>query len=163
MNSQNKLFLQFLGIALASILIFGYSVITDTKIAVEEIQAQRAQAKINQFNQQFVRFGEQVVRRVENIANADATTRMAIDLARDAADRSVYAHDAILAAQARDLDFLEITTWDGTIISSIPDYSRAGHNDSTVVKEEWPGSSAFLDKQLLHDGRRTVTLGGPHN
>jgi hypothetical protein len=152
MSSQNRVFLQLLGIVLVSVSTFGYSVVIYTTTAFEEIEAQREQAQIAQFKQQFVRFGVEVVRRVENIANGDATTRMALDLARDKADRSLYVHDAIGAAQSQNLDFLEVTTWDGTIISSTPDYSRAGHNDSTSVKTEWSGSSAFLDKQLHRGG-----------
>ena len=152
MSSQIRLFLQLLAIAVASVSIFGYSVIRYTRTAFDEIEARREEAQITQFKQQFVRFGDEVVRRVENIANAEATTRMAVDLARDKADRSLYVRDAFGAAQGQNLDFLEVTTWDGTIISSTPDYSRAGHNDSTSVKTEWSGSSAFLDKQLLRDG-----------
>jgi hypothetical protein len=152
MSSQSRLFLQLLAIAFSCISVAGYSVVSYTKKAFEEIQAQQEQAQINEFKQQFVRFGEEVVRRVENIASADATTRMALDLARDKPDRSLYMHDATGAAQYQNLDFLEVTTWDGTIISSAPDYSRVGHTDSTSLKTEWSGSSAFLDKQPLRDG-----------
>jgi hypothetical protein len=164
MSSQSRLFLQLIAIALASISIFSYGALLYTKKAFEEFESQREQTQITQFKQQFVRFGEEVARGVENIANADATTRMAIDLARNKADRSLYVHDAIGAAQNQNLDFLEVTTWDGTVISSTPDYSRAGH---VSVRTDWSDSSAFLGKELLPDGNvllllavRTVDVAG---
>ena len=152
MSFQTRVFLQLLGIVLALVTIFAYSVIRYTKTVFEEIEAQREQAQITQFKQQFVRFGDEVVRRVENIANAEATMMMSTDLARANADKSLYVHDAIGAAQDQNLDFLEITTWDGTVISSTPDYSRVGRNNSMPVKTDGSDSSAFLDKQQLRDG-----------
>ena len=152
MSFQTRLFLQLLGIVLALVTIFAYSVIRYTKTVFEEIEAQREQAQITQFKQQFVRFGDEVVRRVENIANAEATMMVSMDLARANADKSLYVHDAIGAAQDQNLDFLEITTWDGTVISSTPDYSRVGRNNSMSVKTDGSDSSAFLDKQQLRDG-----------
>ena len=159
MTFQNKLFLQLLVIALALVTVFPYCVIRYTKTAFEEIEAQREQAQITQFKQQFARFGDEVVRRVESIANAEATLRMAMDLARPKADKSLYVRDAIGAAQDRNLDVLEIATWDGTIISSTPDYSRVGRNNALVsAKMDWSDSPAFLDKQQLPDGDALLLL-----
>lgn len=152
MSFQARLFLQLFAIALALVTILAYSVVRYTKTAFEEVATQREQAQISQFKKQFVRFGDEVVRRVENIANAELTTRMAMDLARTKADKSLYAHDAIGAAQDQDLDFLEITTWDGTVISSTPDYSRVGRNNSMSVKMEWSHAPGFFEKQRLPDG-----------
>ena len=159
MTFQNKLFLQLLGIALALVTVFPYCVIRYTKTAFEEIEAQREQAQITQFKQQFARFGDEVVRRVKSIANAEATLRMAMDLTRPKADKSLYVHDAIGAAQDRNLDVLEIATSDGTIISSTPDYSRVGGNNALVsAKMDWSDSPAFLDKQQLPDGDALLLL-----
>lgn len=152
MSFQARVFLQLLTVALALITVFAYSVIRHTKTAFEEIEAQREQAQISRLQQQFIRFGDEVVRRVESIANAEATTRMAMDLARTKADKSLYAHDAIGAAQDQNLDFLEITTWDGAVISSTPDNSRLGRDNSMLVKVDWSHEPAFLEKQRLPDG-----------
>jgi hypothetical protein len=159
MTFQNKLFLQLLVIALALVTVFPYSGIRYTTTAFEDIEAQREQAQITQFKQQFARFGDEVVRRVESIANAEATLRMAMDLARPKADKSLYKHDAIGAAQDRNLDVLEIAAWDGTIISSTPDYSRVGRNNALVsARMDWSDSPAFLDKQQLPDGDALLLL-----
>ena len=147
MSFQTRLFLQLLAITLAFVTILAYSVVRYTKAAFEEVEAQRTQAQIAQLKNQFVRFGDEVVRRVENIANAEITLRMAMDLARPRADKSLYVHDAMGVAQEQNLDFLEIITWDGTIISSMPEYSRVGCKTTlTSAKIDWSDSSAFLDK-----------------
>jgi len=159
MSFQTRLFLQLLAITLASLTIFAYSVIRYTKTAFEEIEAYREQAQITQVKQQFVRFGDEVVRRVENIANTELTFRMAMDLALPKADKSLYVRDAIGAAQDQNLDFLEITTSDGTVISSTPDYSRVGRETTLMsVKMDSPDSPAFLDKQRLPDGDALLLL-----
>jgi len=157
MSFQTRLFLQLLAITLAFVAILAYSVVRYTKAAFEEVEAQRTQAQIAQLKNQLVRFSDEVVRRVENIANTEITLRMAMDLARPRADKSLYAHDAMGAAQEQNLDFLEITTWDGTIISSTPEYSRVGRkNTLTSAKIDWSDSPAFLDKQRLPAGDALV-------
>lgn len=152
MSFQARMFLQLVTIALALITVSAYSVIRYTMTAFEEIEAQREQAQISQLKQQFIRFGDEVVRRVESIANAEITTRMAMDLARTKADKSLYARDAIGAAQDQNLDFLEITIWDGTVISSTPDNSHVGRDNSMFAKVDWSRASAFLEKQRPPDG-----------
>lgn len=152
MSFQTKMFLQLVTFALALITVSAYSVIRHTKTAFEEIEAQREQAQISQLKQQFIRYGDELVRRVKSIANAELMTRMAMDLARAKADKSLYAHEAIGAAQDQNLDFLEITTWDGTVISSTPDNSRVGRDDSMFAKVEWSHAPAFVEKQRPPDG-----------
>ena len=152
MSFQARMFLQLLTIALALITVFAYSVIRHTETAFEEIEAQREQAQISLPKQQFIGFGDEVVRRVERIANEEATTRMAMDLARTKADKSLYAHDAIGAALDQNLDLLEITTWDGTVISSTPDNPRVGRDNSMLAKVDRSHAPAFLEKQRTPDG-----------
>ena len=156
---QTRLFLQLLAITLAFLTIFAYSVIRYTETAFEEMEAQREQAQIAQVKHQFVQLGDEVVRRVENIANTELTLRMAMDLARPQANKSLYVHDAIGAAEDQNLDFLEITTWDGTVISSTPDYSRVGRKNTLMsAKMDWSDSPAFLGKQRLPDGDALLLL-----
>lgn len=152
MSFQTRMFLQLATIALALITVSAYGVIRHTRTAFEEIQAQREQAQINLLEQQFTRFGDEVVRRVESIANGEPMTRMAIDLAQAKADRSLYAQEAIGAAQDQNLDFLEITTWDGTVISSTPENSRVGRNNPLFARGEWSDAPAFLERQRSPSG-----------
>lgn len=154
MSFQARMFLQLLTIALALITAFAYCVNRHTKTAFKEIEDQQEQAQISQLKQQFTRFGDEVVRRVESIANAETTTRMAMDLARPKADKSLYAHEAIGAAQDQNLDFLEITTWNGTVISSISStaVNSRTRDNSMLASVDWSHEPGFLEKQRLPDG-----------
>ena len=156
---QTRLFLQLLGITLAFVTIFAYSVIRYTKTAFEETEAQREQSQIAQVQHQLVQLGDEVVRRVENIANSELTLRMGIDLALPKADKFLYVGDAIGAAEDQNLDFLEITTWDGTVISSTPDSSRVGSKNTLMsVKMDSSDSPAFFAKQPLPGGDALLLL-----
>ena len=71
------------------------------------MDAQRTDALVAQFQKEFAQRGEEVAHQVENIANAEITLRMALDLARPNADQSLYVHDGTGAAQDHGLDFVQ--------------------------------------------------------
>jgi two-component system nitrogen regulation sensor histidine kinase NtrY len=95
----------------------------------EEMDAQRTEAIVAQFKKEFGQRGDDVVKLVQNIADANITLMMAIDLARPKADQSLYAHDTIGAVHDQLLDFVEIVGWDGTVISSAQYPARVGQKD----------------------------------
>ncbi len=124
-----------------------------TRAAFEEMDAQRTEALVAQFQKEFAQRGEEVVHQVENIANAEITLRMALDLARPNADQSLYVHDGTGAAQDHGLDFVQFVNSDGTLISSAQYPSRVGHkNDWVSANKNWRESRAFLNKEELPDG-----------
>lgn len=124
-----------------------------TRRAFERADAERTEALVAQFRSEFARRGDDVVRRVEAIAAADSTSRMALDLSRGA-DSSAYLMEAKSAADSHQLDLLEFVSADGTIISSAQWPARFGY------KEDVPGSNAgkgtVLRLEPLPDG---ATLG----
>ena len=71
---------------------------------------------------------------VKGIADAEATTRMAIELMRPNADASTYYWDARNVASAHQLDILDFVATDGTIISSAEWPARAGYKLNWVTK-----------------------------
>jgi two-component system nitrogen regulation sensor histidine kinase NtrY len=152
MSFRTKIFLIFLVTVLASVSLVAYGVTHYTQQAFEEMDAQRSQALVAQFNQEFAQRGETIVQQVENITNADITLRMALDLARNG-DSSLYVHDANGAAQDHGLDFVEFINGDGALISSAQYPSRVGYkNDWITATKDWRGSKAFLKKEELPDG-----------
>jgi two-component system, NtrC family, nitrogen regulation sensor histidine kinase NtrY len=153
MSFRTKIFLIFLITVLASVSLVAYGVTYYTQRAFEQMDAQRSQALVSQFNQEFAQRGETVVQQVENITNADITLRMALDLARANADSSLYVHDANGAAQDHGLDFVEFVNGDGALISSAQYPSRVGYkNDWVTTVKDWRGSKAFLKREELPDG-----------
>jgi two-component system nitrogen regulation sensor histidine kinase NtrY len=150
---RNKLMLVFMLTVLAAVAVVAYGVTHYTRAAFEEMDAQRTEALVAQFQKEFAQRGEEVVHQVENIANAEITLRMALDLARANADQSLYVHDATGAAQDHGLDFVQFVNADGTVISSAQYPSRVGsRNDWVTTNKNWRDSRPFLNKEQLPDG-----------
>jgi len=150
---RTKLLLIFMLTVVASVTVVAYGVTHYTRAAFEEMDAQRTEALVAQFQKEFAQRGEEVVHQVENIANAEITLRMALDLARPNADQSLYVHDGTGAAQDHGLDFVQFVNADGTLISSAQFPSRVGYKNEWVsANKNWRESRAFLNKEELPDG-----------
>lgn len=152
MSFRNKLMLIFMLTVLASVFVVAYGVTHYTRAAFEELDAQRTDALVAQFQKEFAQRGQEVVHQVENIANAEITLRMALDLARPNADQSLYVHDGTGAAQDHGLEFVQFVNSDGTVISSAQYPSRVGYKNDWVTNKNWRDSQAFLNKEELPDG-----------
>ncbi len=150
MSFRTKLLLIVLLTIFASVTVVAYGVAHYTRAAFEEMDTERTEALVAQFNKEFVQRGEEIARQVENITNAEVTLRMAIDLQRSNADQSLYVRDANGAAQDHGLDFVEFVNTDGTLISSAQYPARVGYkNDWLPSTTNWNESTAFLRKEDL--------------
>jgi two-component system, NtrC family, nitrogen regulation sensor histidine kinase NtrY len=153
MNFRARLFLVFLATVLASVVLVAGIVTRYTRAAFEDLDAQRTEALVAQFKKEYAQRGEEVAHQVENIANAEITLRMALDLARPNADQSLYVRDAMGAAQDHGLDFVEFVNSGGTVISSAQYPARVGYKDDWVTAtKDWRESGAFLKREELPDG-----------
>jgi len=104
------------------------------------------------FHSEIVQRGDAVARAVQNVADAEATLRMALELSQPQADPSVYANDARGLANIYHLDFLELAAADGTLISSAHWRPGSGYRNDWVVKEsDWNHQGAFLSRMQLPD------------
>ena len=150
MSFRTKLLLIVLLTIFASVTVVAYGVTHYTQAAFEEMDAERTEALVAQFNKEFAQRGEEIARQVENITNAEVTLRMAIDLERSNADQSLYVRDANGAAQDHGLDFVEFVNTDGTLISSAQYPARVGYkNDWLPSTTNWNESAAFLRREEL--------------
>jgi len=124
--------------------------------AFERLNSQRTAALVAQFQREFARRAEEVTRRVEGIANADETLHMAVSLSGAAPDFSSHVDDAAGLAAAHQLDFLELISGDGTIISSAQWPARFGYKEQWVIDPtappDWVAQGAFLKREDLADG-----------
>lgn len=153
MTFRTKLLLVVLLTIFASVSIVAYGVTHYTQAAFEEMDAQRTEALLAQFSKEFAQRGEEIAQRVKDIANADTSVRMALDLARPNADQSLYVSDANGAAQDHNLDFVEFVNFAGTLISSAQYRARVGYkNDWVLANKDWADTGAFLRKEELPDG-----------
>ena len=153
MSFRAKLFLIFLVTLLASVSLVAYGVTHYTQASFEQMDAQRTEALVSQFKNEFTQKSNDVLQQIKNIAGAELSIRMAIDLSSPHADQSLYVHDARGAAEDHGIDFLEIVNSDGTLISSYQYPARVGYkNDWVANGKDWSESSAFLTREELPDG-----------
>ena len=118
MSFRTKLLLVVLLTIFASVSVVAYAVTHYTQAAFEAMDAERTEALVAQFKKEFVQRGEEIAHQAKNIAEANFTERMAIDLSRPNADQSLYVHDAVGSSQEHGLYYVEFVNHDGVLISS---------------------------------------------
>ena len=153
MTFRSKLLVNFLLALLLSVGLVTAGVTVVTRHAFEELDREHTDALVLQFQKEFERRGIDVLNRVQGIADAEPTVRMAIDLSRPNADISVYVNDAKGVAQSHQLNFLDFVGTDGSIISSAEWSARFGYKMEWVTqKEDWASRGSFLTKLDTQDG-----------
>ena len=167
MTFRRKLLVVFTLTVFVSVAGVAWLVQEMTRNAFEKTDSQRTAALLGQFQQEFNRRGEDVARRVENIANSDAIVRMATALNGTSADSAEYFDLARSMAESHLLDFVEILDWRGTIVSSAQWPAKFGYPEPTF--DSISGASeqtAFLKLEELQDSTslglfalRTVRVG----
>ena len=153
MTFRSKLFVNFMLALLLSVALVTAGVTVATRRAFDELNRQHTDALVEQFQREFDRRGHDVLHRVQGIAEAEPTVRMAIDLSRPNADISVYVNDARGVAQSHQLDFLDFVGTDGSIISSAEWSARFGYKMEWVtLKEDWASRGSFLMRLDTQEG-----------
>ncbi len=113
-----KLLAAFVLAVVLSVGLVAWTVSSSTRRAFEQLDSQRTAALVAQFQREFARRGQEIALRVQGMADAEATLRMAIDLARAEPDYSLYVGDARSLAASMHLDYVELVAHDETIVSS---------------------------------------------
>jgi two-component system, NtrC family, nitrogen regulation sensor histidine kinase NtrY len=150
---RSRLFWLFTFFVLLAVGIVAAGVTLVTRNAFEELDARRTDALVAQFREEFKQRGDEVALQVKGIADAEATTRMAIELMRPNADASTYYWDARNVASAHQLDMLDFVATDGTIISSAEWPARAGYKLNWLTQsDDWASAGAFLAPMDTQDG-----------
>jgi two-component system nitrogen regulation sensor histidine kinase NtrY len=168
MSFRFKLLVIFALTVAAAVGLVAWGVSTTTRRAFERLDEQRTAALVAQFQREFAARGDEVARKVSGIADAEATTRMAIELSSQKADPSAYLDDATGLAKSYQLNFLELAGNDGARISSAQWPARFGYKNEWVTAEKnWNAQSAFLRREELPDdvalaltAVRSVPVGG---
>jgi signal transduction histidine kinase len=152
-----KLMLFFVLTIVAAVTMVAWGVSLYTRRAFEEFDRQRTDALVAQFRREYAQRGDEIARRVQGIADAEATLRMAMDLNRPQADASQYYNDARAIAQSQQLDFVDIVGDDGALISSSEWPARFGYKtDWVTIEPDWNSKGAFLRRVDMPD---SVDLG----
>ena len=153
MSFRTKLLVIFLLAIGTSVSVVAWGVTRYTRQGFEQLDAKRTEALMAQFNKEFQQHGEEVLHRVQGIADSEGTLRMAISLAQPNSDLSLYVNDATGLAQESHLDYVELVATDGTVISSAQRRAFVGYkNDWVTLEKDWKSQGAFLRKEELPDG-----------
>jgi len=145
MSFRTKLLAFFVTTIVAAVSLVAWGVSAYTRRAFEEFDRQRSDALVAQFRREYAQRGDEIAHRVQSLADAEATLRMAMDLNRPQADASQYYNDARGIAQAQQLDFVDFVNDDGTLISSSEWPARFGYkNDWVTAEPDWNSKGAFL-------------------
>jgi two-component system, NtrC family, nitrogen regulation sensor histidine kinase NtrY len=150
---RTRLFWLFTLALLLSVGVIAAGVTFVARQAFDDLNRQHSDALVSQFEGEFQRRGQEVVQRVQGIADAEGTVRMAIDLSRPKSDVSVYVNDAHGVSQSHQLDFLDFVGSDGAIISSNEWPARFGYKMDWVTQpQDWSALGSFLMKVDTQDG-----------
>jgi two-component system nitrogen regulation sensor histidine kinase NtrY len=149
MTFRRRLLGVFAVIIVATVVAIGWAISVRTREVFERTDNQRTEALVQQFQREFQRRGDDVLRRVNIIADNDSVSRMALDLAHGG-DAATYLNEAAQQASAHQLDFLEFLSADGSIISSAQWPARFGYKEpiQTFAAADKP----FLKREELPDG-----------
>ena len=100
---------------------------------------------------------------MKDIAEADSTRDMVIALSRPDADPSVYVDAAQPLAAAHNLDFLELVSAKGSIVSSAQWPARFLYQEDWVTqRDDWNSQEPFLKREELPDGTALALDRGAH-
>ena len=151
MTFRTRLLLIFTVAVVAAVGVVELLVAGRTREAFERVETQRVSALVAQFQSEFARRGQEIVRAVEGIANSDAAVNIAI-----ATDFAPYLNEAAALAAAHGLDLLELVAGDGAIVSSAEWPARFGYKEDWLVSGgDWNSRGAVLKREELPSG---VTL-----
>ena len=157
MSFRRKLLLVFALTVFFSVAAVAWMVSLVTRRAFERSNEERTAALVAQFQHEFRRHSDDVVRSVDAIAASEATTRMALALNRSSWQSAGYLNEAAPVAQSHQLDFLEFVDAHGTIVSSAQSPAKFGYPETSLVNlPQLVAKPAFLKQEELPDG---VALG----
>jgi two-component system nitrogen regulation sensor histidine kinase NtrY len=153
MSFRRKLLLLFALTVSFSVAAIAWIVSDFSRRTFERANEERSTALVAQFQREFNRRGEDVVRRVEAIAASETTTRMALALSRPASDYAPYFSEAQAQAEGQQLDFLEFVDGQDAIISSAQWPAKFGYTEKSFsFASHAAAQDAFLKREDLPEG-----------
>lgn len=150
MRLRIRLFLILAVLVAVSVTAVAWAVSAITRRAFERLDRRHTDALIAQFQQEYGRRGEAIVARANAIQQSESLERMVVDLSREGSDPSPYVNEASSLVATQQLDFLDLLSGDGGIISSASWPARFGYKEDWV--ESAPAGRPFLHLWELPEG-----------
>ena len=150
---RRKLLVVFALTVFVSVAAVAWLVSEVTRRAFARNDDERSSALVGQFGREFKRQGEEVARRVDQIAQSEPVSRMAVNLNRTPADSGPYFELAKTIAENDRLDFLEFVESNGNIVSSAQFPARFGYPEAAFARlSAATTQEPFLQQETLQDG-----------
>ena len=159
MTLRTRLFALVGAVVAVTDLLVTTTVASSARRAFAAVDDQRTAVLVTQIRREFAAEGEQVAQRLERVASSDEVRRIAVDLGRSTSEAAAHVAAAASLAATQGLDFLDLVSDSGTIISSAHTPARFGYRHpwlppgATTMPE---ADSAFLQRVELPSG---VALG----
>ena len=128
MTLRQKLLLTIAGLVVLVVAAVSWMVSLRTRQALAQIEQQRSAALLAQVRGEFQRQADGIAHALERMAASEHVQRIAFD-ATHGGDTTLYVSEAATLAQAYQLDFLELVTSDGSILSSAQAPARFGYRE----------------------------------
>ena len=159
MSLRTRLLLIFGGIVVLTVTLVSYTVASVARHAFQRIYEQRTSAAIKQFEREFEMRGQGLARQTAATARAEPMRSMALALSGPAADSAAYLNLASSLASEQQLDYLDILTPDGVIISSAEWPARFGVREPWVNEvSDWNSQTPFLQYQETPRGKELALV-----
>jgi two-component system nitrogen regulation sensor histidine kinase NtrY len=141
---RTRLLLVFGGVVVIAVALVSFAVSAGARQAFGQLEDERAGAIEQQFRREFDVEGSALTARADALARSGQVCNMALALSASG-DAAPYLNLARSLASEQQLEFLEILTQDGAIISSAQWPARFGLREPWVVGvPDWDGQPAFL-------------------
>ena len=132
----------------------GWTVSLRVRHVFEKIDSERTADFVGQFRREYQRRADSVALSLDRMAGSEPVTRTAFDL-EHGGDPAPYLNRAAALAQEYQLNFLEIVSPDGSIVSSAQWPARFGYKETAVIGAN---RKPFLKEEGLPDGSSQIGL-----
>ncbi len=126
-----------------------------TRRAFADADQKHAAALVEQFQRELNSYAGDVSARVDRLAASERMARVAFELAQTGGDAAPYLNEAETLAHDDQLDFLEIVSAGGSIVSSAQWPARFGYKEELQAARDHP---SFLKREELPNGSAEIGL-----
>ncbi len=154
MNLRQKMLAMIAVTVMVTVAAVGWTVSLRVRRVFEKIGRERTADFVGQFRREYQRRADSVALALDRMAGSEPLTRIAFDLGHGG-DPAPYFNRAAALAQEYQLDFLEIVSSDGSIVSSAQWPARFGYKEAAVTGAN---RMPFLKEEGLPDGSSQIGL-----
>ena len=154
MSLRQRLLLLFSLTVAAAVAAVAWTVLVRIRHVFEQRDQEVTALFVSQFQREFQHRSSEVAAAVDRLATSERARGMALEIAQSG-DASPYLTEAGTLAQDAQLDFLEIVSPDGNVVSSAQWPARFGYPEPALTGA---GVAAFLKQEELPDGQNVLGL-----